>query len=104
MGEMNLESVIDKTRNSNGKFNLDTDLKDFAEGIKYEVDIPLHLLRIFQAHGYVSWKHREFNTIKDLILSYRNGINWGNKSRKTINALLAKYGFHELAPKRYARS
>jgi hypothetical protein len=102
--EINLESIIDKNKNGNGKFTLETDLRDFVKGIEYEVELPSRLKTILLAHGYATWGDR-FRNIKDLILSYRNGVsNWSGKSRKMINFILSKYGFQELAPKRYVHS
>lgn len=102
--ELGLTSPIDETKNGNGRFILDTDLKDFAEGIRHEVNLPNGLYNIFRAHGYTSTRGK-FSTIRDLILSYRDPVvGWSELSRGRINYILAKYGFQELAPKRHARS
>ena len=103
MSVTGLESVIDRPKNGNGGFNLDANLKEFAEATKYEIELPSRLRLIFLNHGYANWKRIGFNNIRDLILSYRNGINWSEKSRKRINCILQKYGFQKLASKKYAR-
>ena len=102
---INLESIIDESKNGNGRFTLDTDLWDFVKGIEYEIDLPPQLKLLMLNHGYKNWGSKGFRTIRDLILSYRNGVsNWSGKSRRVLNHALAKYGFQELAPKKYARS
>ena len=103
MEGISLEGIIDESRNGNGRFTIDTDLRDFATAIKYETELPTRLKMIFLNHGYAAWGNR-FKTIKDLILSYREGVQWSEKSRKVLNYTLTKYGFQELAPKKYARS
>lgn len=106
MEKISIESVIDESKNGDGRFTLDTRLRDFCKATEYEVDIPTRLKQLLLNHGYgYQWKNtRKFDTIRDLILSYRNStINWSEKSRKVINLLLGQYGFQELAPKRYAR-
>ncbi|MFH1014436.1 MAG: hypothetical protein V1762_00715 [Nitrospirota bacterium] len=105
MEGISLESIIDESKNGNGRFTLDTDLRDFVKGIEYETDLPPQLKLLMLNHGYKNWKSKGFDTIRDLILSYRNGVsNWSEKSRKVLNCTLTKYGFQELAPKKYARS
>ncbi len=107
MEKISIESVIDESKNGDGRFALDTRLRDFCKAIEYEVDIPTRLRQLLlnQGYGHTWWREtHKFNTIRDLILSYRNStINWSEKSRKVINLLLEKYGFQELAPNRYAR-
>ena len=104
MNEVNLERRIIKDNTNRCNFSLNTDLRDFVKELEKEYHIPSRLRLLMLNHGYWTWRYKGFRTIEDLILSYRRGIQWSEKSRKIINNLLVNYGFPQLAPKKYARS
>ena len=104
MNNVNLERKIIRGKTNKCNFNFNTDLREFVRGVERESYIPSRLKLLMVNHGYRIWQHKGFQTIEDLILSYRRGIQWSEKSRETINNLLVKYGFPKMAPKEYARS
>tara|TARA_B100000959_G_C14853095_1_gene570963 strand:+ start:600 stop:908 length:309 start_codon:yes stop_codon:yes gene_type:complete len=101
MSYVPLEEILKKCK-PDKRFTLDTQIRDFVKIIEKETDIPPRLRLLLVRHGYKGW--RNFDTMQDLILSYRNGIQWSEKSRGILSKILTKYGFYELAAKRYARS
>ena len=106
MAYITLEEILSKCENHDQRFSLDTPVREFIEVVEIEMDIPPALSRVLKMHGYGYWheQNRGFTTIKDLILSYRNGIMWTENNRKILDQMLKMYGFYGLAPKRFART
>lgn len=79
------------------KPTLNTTLKTFIHKIEIETPIPTGLYNMLLFRGRVGG--RRLKTVKDLILSYRNGIQWSEKTRERINSILTKYELPQMLPK-----
>jgi len=96
-----LEEILSRC-NPDKRFTLDTQIRDFINVVEKEIDIPPRLGYLLKRHGKPSWQN--FDTVQNLILSYRNGQNWSENSRNILDKILKKYGFYGLATKRSTHS